>query len=445
MSDSSPHTAAIDISEATKQHKAHKGVFADLTPLKQSPAFARLWIGSSLSGIGAQMTLMTVALEIFDITQDTFYVGLTAMFALLPALIAGIYAGSLSDAFDRRLVSLYSAVASWITIGAIAALAWMDVRNIWALYVLMAINSASATVNGVARKAIVPRLIRPKLLPAANALTGISMGAMLTIGPAVGAIVVALWGFAPAYTIDVFLFSFAFFGIVTLPPLPPSEHAEAPGLRSVWNGLVWLKNAPNIRSGFIVDIIAMGFAMPRVLFPALGLVVFGGGATTVGVLTAGMAIGTLVGGLFSGPLGRVRWQGKAIIWAVFGYGLCIALFGISVFGAMQTPLQDGEVKWIWIGVGMLGLIGSGVMDNISAVFRNAMTQTAAPDEMIGRLGGVYIVVVTGGPRVGDFIYGSLAALALWFPPLFGGVLCAALMVLFLRSKLANYDGDNPTP
>src|SRR5690606_15556890 len=126
--------------------------------------------------------------------------------------------------------------------------------------------------------------IPPRLLPAANALTGISMGATLTIGPAVGALVVSLWSCAPAYTIDAVLFVFAFFGIVTLPAMTPSENAERPGLKSVWNGLVWLKNAPNIRSGFIVDIIAMAFAMPKVLFPALGLLVFGGGATTVGIL-----------------------------------------------------------------------------------------------------------------------------------------------------------------
>ncbi len=96
----------------------------------------------------------------------------------------------------------------------------------------------------------------------------------------------------------------------------------------------------------------------------------------------------------------------------------------------------------------LALAGMGASDEVSAIFRQSMLIQAAPDEMRGRLQGVFIVVVTGGPRVGDMYVGIFAlAAAAWCPPLFGGLMIIALIALLTRAQRSfrRYDARNPAP
>ena len=169
-----------------------------------------------------------------------------------------------------------------------------------------------------------------------------------------------------------------------------------------------------MRTTFVVDIIAMTFGQPRVLFPVVGAVVIGGGAVTVGVLTASYAVGALLSSVFSGRLGHVRLQGRAVDRAITVYGICIAAFGLVL--ALTAPRGDGglteglgQADLVALGAAALALAGAGAADNVSSIFRSTILQTAAPDHMRGRLQGVFIVVVTGGPRVGDLFVGLVAA------------------------------------
>lgn len=424
----------------------------DLTPLRSSPAFARLWIGEAVSGIGSQMTVVAVMLQIYDFTGSTTAVSGVALFALVPMVVFGVYGGMLADAFDRRAVALISAIVAWGSTATIAALAWTGLENVWLLYILTMLNTVASTVITTTRSAIYPRLLSRELLPAAAAMHGIAMGAMVTVGPALAGVLVATVGFGPTYTVDVVLFVTAFLGIATLPRILPEGEVQRPGLESLRYGLSFLRRAPNIRAGFLVDIIAMTFGQPRVLFPAVGAVVLGGGAVTAGVLTASTAVGAMICGLLSGRLGAVRWQGRAIARAVQVYGLCIAGFAVVLLVAvLQGGNADedfGGASIAAIVIAALFLAGSGAADNVSAVFRSTMLQTAVPDNMRGRLQGVFTVVVTGGPRLGDLYVGALALVAaVWFPPLLGGVLIMVLVGVVLRvtRSFREYDGLDPKP
>jgi MFS family permease len=201
----------------------------------------------------------------------------------------------------------------------------------------------------------------------------------------------------------------------------------------------------------------MTFGQPRVLFPAAGVLVLGGGAVTVGVLTAAFAVGSLLASVFSGRLGQVRRQGRAVARAVQSYGLFTVLFGVVLLGASLSrssvsgaPVGEafGEADLPALVLASLALAGAGVSDEISAIFRSTMLQTAVPDNMRGRLQGVFTVVVTGGPRVGDLYVGALSVVAaLWVPPLLGGiviVVAAALILRFVRS-FRDYDALDPQP
>lgn len=101
-------------------------------------------------------------------------------------------------------------------------------------------------------------------------------------------------------------------------------------------------------------------------------------------------VGALLGSVFSGWYGRVRRQGMAVLVAVASWGAAVAVFGLT--------------RNLWLGLCFLAL--AGCADTVSMVFRNTMLQSAAPDDMRGRLQGVFLVVVVGGSRLGDFLAGD---------------------------------------
>lgn len=434
--------------------------FVDLTPLKSSPAFARLWIGSTVAGIGAQLTIVAVGLQIYDITESTLAVGLVGGIALVPMIIAGLWGGMLADAFDRRRVLLISATLGWLSTLGLVALAAVDASltaagervDAWPFYVFTTINAVASTVQNATRSSVIPRILPIHLVSRAAALNGISFGLTLTIGPALAGALVATVGFPITFAVDAVLFTAAFIGIIGLPRLPPLGEVARPGLQSLRDGAAFLKRAPNIRMSFLVDIVAMTFGRPFVLLPAVGAVVIGGGPVTVGVLTAGAAAGTFLASLFSGPVARIHRHGVAIGRAITVYGAFVLMFGM-VLAAMQTgwfgPVGEdfAEVNVVALLLGVLALAGTGAADEVSAIFRSTMLLTAAPDDMRGRLQGVFTVVVAGGPRVGDLYAGILASvLALWFPPVLGGLLIMALIGVLVRltPSFRAYDARTPT-
>ena len=431
---------------------ARRSHFVDLSPLRASPAFARLWIGTAISNIGAQFTMVAIALQVYDITHSTFAVALVSGFALVPMIVFGLYAGLLNDYFNRRTVLIVSSTISWVSSVSLAVLAWLHVDVVWPLYVLAVVGAVTASTSSTTRFSIIPRLVPETLLPAASALNGISFGLALTVGPALAGVIVAASGFGWAYTIDVILFLFGFLGIISLPALRPTGETTKPGWASLKGGIDFLRTAPNIRMSFIVDIVAMTFGRPQVLFPAVGALVIGGGAVTVGTLVASGAVGVLLSSIFSGRLGGIRRHGIAIGWSIAVYGAFVAALGL-VFGALATG-WFGSVGAAFADANLPALViaavlsaGMGASDNISSIFRMTMLQSAAPDDMRGRLQGVFTVVVTGGPRLGELFMGGLAALtSLWFPPLFGGIAIIVIIALLLRlqASFRNYDSLHPT-
>ncbi|GAA1691009.1 MFS transporter [Microcella alkalica] len=429
-----------------------RGHLVDLAPLRESPAFARMWVGGTITGIGSQMTILAVGLDVYDRTQSTLAVSYVAAFALVPMVVFGLYGGVLADSFDRRIVALLSAIVAWGSTAGLAVYSWSGAEPVLPLYLLITVNTVAATMVGVARQAIVPRLIRRELLPAAGALGGISGGLMLTVGPALAGVLVASVGISWTYTIDTFLFIAAFFGLYTLPSVKPEGEVLKPGLRSVVEGIRFMRVAPNIRASFLLDIFAMTFGNPRVLFPAIGALLIGGGAITVGVLTSAIAVGVLGLGLLSGRLGAVRRQGLGVIAGVVAYGATIIGFGVVLLLAALSgePVSESwsSVNWPALIAASVLLALSGAADSVSMIYRNTMLQASVPDAMRGRLQGLFTVVVTGGPRVGDLYVGVLSITALlWFPPLLGGlvIVVAAAVILRVQRTLREYDAEDPRP
>lgn len=425
----------------------------DLTPFRRSPAFARLWIGSTLSGLGGQLTIMAVMLHMYALTSSTFAVSMIAVAGLVPMVLAGIYGGMLADAFDRRTVALTAATVTFASTLLLAVLAWMQQEAVWSLYVLSVVNAAANSIVMASRSAIIPRLLPRELLPSAAALQGVTVGIMVMAGPALAGVLVATTGYAWTYSIDVVLMLSLFLGLWTLPAMRPEGETVRPGLESLKDGIAFLRRAPNIRLQFVMDVVAMTFGQPLALLPALGMVLLGGGPVTAGVLTAAIAAGAFLSSLFSGRVGGYRWHGRGIARAIEVYGAAIGAFALAlVLAAVGIGAPNGvdadHANIPMIVAACVALAIGGAADNVSAIYRSTMLQAAVPDAVRGRLQGIFIVVVAGGPRIGALYVGTLATITtLWFPPLVGGILIIAIVAVLARlhPRFRSYDAENPLP
>jgi transmembrane secretion effector len=411
-------------------------VLTDIRPLQASADYRRLWLGTTVSQLGQQMTAVTIAIQVFAITRSTFSVGLVGLFALIPLVTFGLYGGAFADAVDRRRLALAASLGLWTCSLVLVAHSVAGGSSVWVLYAVVALQSGFYAVNNPTRTAIIPRLIGMDLLPAANALNMASFNLGFTVGPLLGALAIRAGGYPFAYAVDAVTFTAALYALFRLPPIPPQapehEGAPRPGLRSVVEGLHFLRGARNLRMTFVLDLCAMVCAQPRALFPAVAGSFFSGGVRTVGLLQAAPAIGSLLAFAFSGWVGKVRKQGLAIAVCVIVYGTAVGCFGFA--------------RALWLGVALLAV--SGAADMVSAAYRSTILQAAAPDNLRGRLQGVFTVVVAGGPRMGDFVSGSTAALTTPTIALaVGGLACVAGVVAFSgwqRGFLA-YDGARPVP
>ena len=405
-------------------------VLADLTPLRTSAHYRRLWFGNTVSWVGQGMTALAVSLQVYEITRSPFSVGLVGLFSLVPLVVFGLYGGAIADTVDRRRLGLASATGSAVLSAALAAAAFAGFQHVWFLYAIVALQSVCAALNSPARTSMIPRLLPAEQLRAANALNSMTTTFGTLVGPSLGGLLVGLGGFQTAYLIDAVAFSAALYAMWRLPSmLPERTGAER---ASVLDGLRFLATRPNLRMTFFSDFCAMILAHPRALFPVVAVLWYDGDARTTGLLAAAPAAGALLGGVVSGWQGRIRHHGQAILLAVACWGTAIAVFGLT--------------RDLWLGVLFLAL--AGYSDTVSMIFRNTMMQVAAPDEMRGRLQGVFIVVVAGGPRLGDFLAGSVADLTSPTVAITGGGLACVLAVglLALRGRgFRRYDALDPTP
>jgi MFS family permease len=216
------------------------------------------------------------------------------------------------------------------------------------------------------------------------------------------------------------------FAVIRLPALPiEGAPAGAPGLRAVLDGFAYLRGHRVLLMSFVVDIIAMVFGMPRALFPQVAHQSFGGpteGGLAFALLFAGIPAGAVLGGILSGWVSRVRRQGRAVIGAIMVWGLAMAAFGGAVGLAPHA-------RTVTLLVAVLALVVGGAADMASSAFRNSMLQSAGSDAVRGRLQGVFIVVVAGGPRIADVVHGGAAALVgTAVTAGVGGLLVAVLVV-----------------
>ena len=316
----------------------------------------------------------------------------------------------MADAYDRRRLLLYTQAALGVCSAGLAVNASLDRPAVWPIFLFSSIAAGLSGIDGPTRGAAVPTLVPREQYATAAALNQTIYQVGFVIGPSIAGLVIGQFSLAAAFWLDVATFGVALVFIARLPALVPEGGGTKASLRSVLEGMRYVRQQKAVQGAFAIDINAMVFGMPRALFPELGTRLYGGGAGTVGLLFAAPGVGGLIGGLTTGWVGRVKRPGRAVEIAVVLWGLSIAGFGMTSF----LPL------------GLLLLALAGAADVVSAVFRNTIVQLTVPDRLRGRLNSLNIVVVTGGPRLGDLEAGAVASLTTpRFSVVSGGLACVA--------------------
>jgi MFS family permease len=410
-------------------------LLVDITPLRVSRQFRLLYFGEIISFIGSQMTVVAAPYQVYLLTHSSLMVGLLGLAALLPLIAGSLIGGALADQYDRRSLLLVAQFLVGATSLGLALNAMLAHPQVWLIFVLMVLQQAFAGLDLPTRNAATPKLVGADNLPAATALNQLMMQLGTVVGPAIGGLLIAKVSIASVYWVDTITFGFAIAALVAMHPIPPEGGGTKASAESIMEGLRFLKGRQALQGTFVIDINAMVFGMPRALFPAIGTAL--GGATAVGLLYAAPGAGALVGAATSGWVTRVDRQGRTTIIAVILWGASIALFGL--------------VNMLWLAVALLALAGAA--DVISAVFRNTILQLSVPDRLRGRLSSVHIAVVTGGPRLGDFESGVVAAVTTpEFAVVSGGLACIAgafviarLMPAFTAWRLSEHTAMAPDP
>jgi MFS family permease len=400
-----------------------RGLAVDITPLRVSRDFRLLWTGELVSMIGRQITIVALPFQVFLLTKSSFAVGAIGLVAIVPLIVASVWAGPIIDRLDRRTLIVGTEIGLGMTSGLLALGAFMHTGSLAYLYLIAALQAALSGVNSPARSAAVPNLIPAEHLPSAFALNQVMFTTSIIAGPALGGVIIAKVGLPWAYSTDALTFLMSISAAFLLRPLPPQRaegEGEPRGWRAIREGFAYVRPRPVLVSTFVIDLDAMIFGMPRAVFPVLALVILKVGPTGLGLMNAAPGVGALIGALTAGWVPAVRRQGLAVLVSVTVWGAAIVAFGLT----MRT---------FYLGLSFLAM--AGWADVISAVFRQTILQLAVPDRLRGRISGIHIMVVTGGPRLGDAEAGAAASLVSpWFSVVSGGALCVvgvAVIAMFL--------------
>jgi MFS family permease len=363
-----------------------RGLAVDVSPLQASRDYRLIFSGQLVSMIGRNITIVLVSL----------------------------YAGAIADRVDRRLLLLIALLSQGAT-SLLLALGAVGLRApLVYIYAVSAVASGFSAIELPSRAATIPRLVPPRLLPAALSLNQVLFQTGQVVGPAIAGIVIGRAGLPLAYLLDVASFVLAATTVWFIARQPPLEGASPVNLKAPLEAFRYVADRSLLLSIFAIDLAAMIFGLPRAVYPALATEVFRVGPGGLGLLYAAPGAGALVGALLTGWAGRVNRRGQVVIWSVVAWGVTITAFGFATLNQRLFALA----------LVFLGLAGAS--DVFSAIFRGTILQLSVPDYWRGRMSAPNSMVVTTGPRLGDVETGVVASLTSPFVAVVSGGALALL-------------------
>jgi MFS family permease len=279
------------------------------------------------------------------------------------------------------------------------------------LFVVASVMSALNGFHSPALNSLTPRLVPPSELPAVSALTSLRGTVAAVAGPALAGICVGSLGLAFTFALDAATFALSVIALAAIRAMPPAENAPRVGLASVVQGLRYAASRPELIGTYVVDILAMTFAMPMSVFPALAQP--WGGSKPAGYLYAAMSVGSLLITVFSGWTANVPRRGAAVV-------IAAALWGVAIVGL-------GYATTLPVAIACLALAGAA--DMVSGLFRMTIWNETIPSELRGRMAGIEQLSYMTGPLLGNARAGLMAER---YGPgrsiVWGGLICVAGVV-----------------
>jgi len=390
-------------------------MFLDLRPLRSNTAFRRLFASQFISGLGTMVSYVAVPWQLYEITRSNAQVGLLGLVQLVPVVACGLLGGAVADRVDRKRLLIASEALMALCLAGLLANALALAPSVTAIYALVAVLQGASGFHRPALEALTQKLARPEEYAAVAALSSVRGTVGMVAGPALAGLLLARWGAVGAYLFDFCTFLAALFFIARI-PREAIGTLKAPGerphlLADLAEGLRFAWARPVLMGTYIVDIVAMAFAFPVALFPAMAAT--DGRTEAVGWLLSAMSIGALLIGLFSGWTGRVVRHGRAVVIAAAVWALGIVALGFA----------PGLIA------GLVCLAVAGAADMVSGVFRGTIWNQTIPNALRGRLAGIEMISYLTGPLIGNARAGFMAdawgvAASVWI----GGAICLACVI-----------------
>jgi transmembrane secretion effector len=407
-------------------------LLADVAPLRGPSAFRRLWVGQLVSGIGSQMTVFAVALQVYRMTSSSLAVGAIGLVGGAAGISVGMLAGGFVDAVDRRRLVLLVTGMQLLVSGALTVQAFTGAHALWLLYVLVAVQAALAAVGAPARQTFLPHLLPVGQLSAGAALQMLAGRAGWVLGPSLAGVLTAAGGLRLCYLADTVSFLAAVRAAAGLPrPKADGSGSRDRGPHAIAEGLRFIGSSRVLVGVLLADISATLLALPVALFPAINAERFDGNPQTLGLMSTAMALGGIAGSAFSGPVGRVQRQGRGMLIAVAIWGLAVASFGLA-HGLAGT---------------LLALAVADAADVSSLTLRSTVIMTATPEAFRGRVAATDYVVGSSVPELGNFRAGAVATVTSpAFSALTGGLAAtgAAGILALCFPALVRYRAETTT-
>lgn len=398
-------------------------MFIDLSPLKNNPQYRKLFIGQTVSFFGSMMTYVAVPFQAYEITKSSFHVGLISSLQLIPLLIAGLYGGALADSVDRRKLLIYSEWGLFFCSLGFMANAMMGQPSYVILALLASLSSALVGIHRPAMDAIVPQIVNRKDLNSVAALGSLRYAIGAVGGPALGGILISQVGVTATFGLDALTFLISIWALSSMNSIQIPQALEKIDWNSILEGLKYAWHQPIILGTYLVDIIAMLFAMPMALYPQLADEFKQ--PSLLGLLYAAIPLGAAAISIFSKPLDKIERQGAGVILSATFWGIFIILMAFAP-----------NLYWM-----AAALFLAGAADSISAIYRSTIWNETIPTNIRGRLGSLNMLSYMVGPLLGNIRAGSMAAVSSSFISILsGGILCtiACIACIWIFPKFWSY-------
>lgn len=356
--------------------------------------FRLLWLGLFISNTGSQMQFAAINWHIFILTHSPLALGMIGLSRFLPIAVFSLIGGAVADAHNRKKILFVTQATLTVLSGILAFTTFANTVNPLIIYIITALSAVALAFDAPPRQAMIPNLVQREHLANALNLNVIMFQSAMVIGPALSGIVIAKFGLGTVYLFNTISF-FSVIGALLL--MNTSGEVEGTpskvSFHAVVEGLAFVKSKTIIWSTMILDFFSTFFASAIALLPIFAEQILHVGPVGFGLLYAAPSIGAVGAGYVLAHMGTIKNQGKLLLSAVALYGIATIAFGLSKIFILS----------------FFALLLVGVGDSISTVIRNIIRQLTTPDYIRGRMTSVNMLFVMGGPQLGEFEAGVMAA------------------------------------